>query len=601
MVGSLSILFPKRLKVVEHAFPDRKAYREWLIEDGFREKTKDTRSAMHTSSPFVWFSSQGRSEPDVTDITSFVGGHDDTLQWARAFASPQEEKDDAAQATMMDDGHTADHTYDYDLVVIGGGSGGMAAAKEAVKNGARVACLDFVKPTPAGTTWGLGGTCVNVGCIPKKLMHTGALLQQSLENDLEAFGIDLPMVVNESNDEKEENEGPSVVWEKARENVQNYIRSLNFKYRVALREENVKYFNKLARFVDPHTIEATDKKGQTSTITASRFLVSVGGRPSGLDCEGGDLAISSDDVFSLEKNPGKTLCVGASYISLECAGFLAGYGNDVTVAVRSILLRGFDRECVDRIGGYMESHGIKFKKEVTPTKMEKVEDQIRVTFSDGSTDVYDTVLAAVGRRADTEKMGLDTVGVKTNPKNGKIYTKFEQSSTPNIYAVGDVMEGCPELTPVAIQAGTLLVRRLFAGATAPMDYVNICTTVFTPIEYACVGLSEEDAKNDFCSTEVYIREFVPLEWSMSQGRAHHQAFTKVIVDKSKKNQQKVLGIHYVGPNAGEVMQGYGAAMKNDLTYETLRDTVGIHPTSSEEIVQISITKSSGGDASAGGC
>lgn len=164
------------------------------------------------------------------------------------------------------------------------------------------------------------------------------------------------------------------------------------------------------------------------------------------------------------------------------------------------------------------------------------------------------------------------------------------------------MEGCPELTPVAIQAGQLLARRLFAGATAPMDYVNICTTVFTPIEYACVGLSEEDAKKQCCSIEVYIREFLPLEWAMSYDRANHNAYAKVIVNKSKqKGGQKVLGIHYVGPNAGEVMQGYGAAMKNGLTYETLRDTVGIHPTSSEEIVTISVTKSSGEDAAAGGC
>jgi len=271
--------------------------------------------------------------------------------------------------------------------------------------------------------------------------------------------------------------------------------------------------------------------------------------------------------------------------------------------VRSILLRGFDRDCVKRIGDYMENRGIKFKNEVTPIKMEKVDDdRILVTFSDGSSDIYDTVLVAVGRRADTDKLGLEEAGVNFNPKNGKIYTKFEQSSTPNIYAVGDVMEGCPELTPVAIQAGQLLARRLFVNATALMDYVNICTTVFTPIEYACVGLSEEDARKQFCgSVEVYIREFMPLEWSLSHDRSSHNAFVKVIVDKRVKGKQTVLGIHYVGPNAGEVMQGYGAAMKNGLTYEHLKDTVGIHPTSSEEIVQISVTKSSGDSASAGGC
>jgi thioredoxin reductase (NADPH) len=339
-----------------------------------------------------------------------------------------------------------------------------------------------------------------------------------------------------------------------KDNIQNYIRSLNFKYRVRLREKSVQYLNKLASFKDDHTVELVDKKGQTSEITASRFLVAVGGRPTPLDCEGGDLAISSDDVFFLDKDPGKTLCVGASYISLECAGFLAGMSKDVTVAVRSILLRGFDRECSERIGDYMKGHGVKFKTKVTPSKLERVEnDRIKVTFSDGSDDVYDTVLGAVGRTADTIKLRLESVNVDTNPKNRKIKTVFEQTSCPNIYAVGDVMDGCPELTPVAIQAGISLARRLYGGSKEPMDYVNICTTVFTPIEYACIGLSEEDAiaKHGEDGIEVYHREFLPLEWSLS--RHDSNAFAKILVDK-KSSDEQVVGIHYVGPNAGEIMQ-----------------------------------------------
>lgn len=230
-------------------------------------------------------------------------------------------------------------------------------------------------------------------------------------------------------------------WSVVKDNIQNYIRSLNFKYRVRLREKSVQYLNKLATFKDPHTVELVDKKGRVSTATASRFLVAVGGRPAPVDCEGGDLAISSDDVFFLEKDPGKTLCVGASYISLECAGFLAGMGKDVTVAVRSILLRGFDRECAQKIGDYMKDHDVKFKTEVTPKKIEKTaDDKLKVMFSDGSEDTYDTVLGAIGRNADTDKLGLDSVGVETNPKNKKIKATFEQTKCPNIYCVGDVME-----------------------------------------------------------------------------------------------------------------------------------------------------------------
>lgn len=511
------------------------------------------------------------------------------MAFCRKMLAPAKEGG-SESVTMVEDGYTADHGYDYDLVVIGGGSGGLAASKEAVKQGAtKVAVLDFVKPSPAGSTWGLGGTCVNVGCIPKKMMHNAALIKETIDADSKAFGMSTG------------SDKATHSWEDMRANVQDHIKGLNFKYRVDLREKSVTYLNKLGKFKDKNTIEVTDKKGDVSEITAARFLVAVGGRPTGLDCEGGELAISSDDIFSLEKSPGKTLCVGASYISLECAGFLAGLGYDTTVAVRSILLRGFDRECADKIGSYMEDHGVAFKKEVVPKKLEKVDgDRIQVTFSDDSQDVYDTVLVAIGRSADTEKLGLENVGITTNAKNGKISTVHEQTSCPNIYAIGDVMEDCPELTPVAIQAGAALSKRLFGGSKAPMDYKNICTTVFTPIEYGTVGYSEEEAleKLGKDNVEVYHKSFVPLEWSISDARSHHQAFTKVIIDK---NTDKVLGMHFLGPSAGEVMQGYGASMKMGITFKDLEETVGIHPTSAEEIVTLSVTKSSGADAAAGGC
>jgi thioredoxin reductase (NADPH) len=210
-------------------------------------------------------------------------------------------------------------------------------------------------------------------------------------------------------------------------------------------------------------------------------------------------------------------------------------------------------------------------------------------------------MTAIGRSADTDKLGLENVNIDTNPKNNKIYTKLEQTSTPNIYAIGDVMEGCPELTPVAIQAGVSLSRRLFNNSKEQMDYKSICTTVFTPIEYGTVGYSEEEAAQVFGSEniEVYHSQFTPLEWSLTESRSHHQALTKVICDKS--DNMKVVGIHFVGPNAGEVMQGYGTAMKKGLTFQDLEDTVGIHPTSAEEIVTLKVTKSSGASASAGGC
>jgi thioredoxin reductase (NADPH) len=263
VLSSLSLLFPAQLKVVKHDFSDRTHFRSWLIDNGFREKFSDARAHSHTVSPFVWFSKEATAQPNVADIEKYLGGHDDTLTWCRSFLSPcvQEE----FGVTMVDDGHSKDHSYDYDLVVIGGGSGGMAAAKEAANLGAKVCLLDFVKPSPHGTTWGLGGTCVNVGCIPKKLMHYGAQLHESIHVDTEAFGIS-------TGDTNGNDKGAFVTqfnWENMRENVQNYIHGLNFKYRVRLREKNVHYLNKLAKFIDKYVIYilGQDKCNQVGILT----------------------------------------------------------------------------------------------------------------------------------------------------------------------------------------------------------------------------------------------------------------------------------------------------------------------------------------------
>lgn len=605
VVASLSLLFPNKLQLVEHEFASRDEYREWLIHgtnfrNGVQGKVGNLRASSHSSSPFCW--SASGTEGCVDEVKEFIGGCDDALDWCRNFAQPPAPSTDEEDvATMVPDGHSPGHNYDYDFLVIGGGSGGLACSKEAAALGAKVAVLDYVKPSPAGSKWGLGGTCVNVGCIPKKLMHNAALLSENYKVDAPHYGIGVTPAMEEkwmgmSNDNVL---GPHS-WETLKTNVQNHIRGLNFKYRVDLREKEVNYLNQLGSFVDAHTVETVDKKGKKGTITFSRCLIAVGGRPTPLNCEGGELAISSDDIFSLDNDPGKVLCVGASYISLECAGFLRGIGKDVTVAVRSILLRGFDRECADLIGEHMKSEGVHFREGVVPTKLEKVGEKIKVTFSNGESDEYDTVLGAIGRTGDTAKLGLSNAGIDTNPKNSKITAKFEQTTTPNVYVIGDVMDGCPELTPVAIHAGKMLARRLFGGSTKPMDYRNVCTTVFTPLEYGTVGYSEDEAMEEFGKDNlvVYHKYFVPLEWSISPSRGVHQGFCKAIVDK---HTDKVLGLHYLGPNAGEVMQGFGTAMKLKCSFEDIIETVGIHPTTAEEITTLTITKDSGEDAAAAGC
>ena len=364
-------------------------------------------------------------------------------------------------------------SFDYDIIVIGGGSGGLSASKEAAMLGKKVAVCDFVKPSPAGSSWGLGGTCVNVGCIPKKLMHQAALLGEAVR-DAKSFGwgVDRAQVNHD--------------WAAMVTEIQNHISGLNWGYRVALREKQVTYLNAYAEFMDKNTLKVTDQKGKERVVTAAQFILATGGRPRYPDIPGVRLGISSDDIFSLPHSPGKTLLVGASYIALECAGFLTGLGCSATVMVRSILLRGFDQQMAGKIGEYMEEIGVNFVRECVPTRIERVEEgspgKLKVTavYNDGTEFVeeFNTVIFAIGRDACTANMGLETVGVALNPKNGKVlHNELERTSVDNIYAVGDVLDGKPELQPTAVQAGKLLARRLAGISEVTMDYVNVCTTV----------------------------------------------------------------------------------------------------------------------------
>lgn len=522
-----------------------------------------------------------RTVPNVFIQGKHIGGCDDTLKLA-------------AEEKILPLLAQESHSFDYDIVVIGGGSGGLAASKEAARLGKKVAVCDFVKPSPSGTTWGLGGTCVNVGCIPKKLMHQTALLGEAVK-DAKSFGWQV--------------EQPQHDWKKMVEEVQNHIGGLNWGYRVALREKNVTYLNEYATFVDKNTIKTTNKKGVEKTVTAAKFIIATGGRPRYPEIPGVELGISSDDLFSLPHSPGKTLLVGASYIALECAGFLAGMGLDTTVMVRSIFLRGFDQQMANKIGEYMEEHGVNMVRECVPTSIERIEEgspgkvRVHAKYNDGTdfTDEFNTVIFAIGRDACTANIGLEKVGLELNPKNKKVlHDEAERTNVDTIYAIGDVLDDKPELTPVAIQAGKLLARRICGASDVLTDYVNIATTVFTPLEYGAIGLAEEDAIKQFGEedVEVFHANFQPLEWTVAH-RPENACYAKLVCVKSQK--EKVVGFHYLGPNAGEVTQGYGMALKMGATKGDFDNLVGIHPTTAETFTTMDITKSSGADASATGC
>ena len=471
----------------------------------------------------------------------------------------------------------------------------------------RLRLTKYLAGTAQGTRWGLGGTCVNVGCIPKKLFHRAAQLREDL-SDARALGWS-PGGTDAPN-------GPDTNdWTKLSMEVQNHIGSLNFGYRVQLREKKVDFINAYGRFVGPNTIEATKRNGSTVTLTGANFVIAVGGRPRYLGIDGDkDLCITSDDIFQLPKAPGKTLVVGASYIALECAGFLTGLGYDTHVMARSIFLRGFDQEIAEHIAKYMERHGTTMIRGCVPTAFEKDGDRIKATWKNTehgfeANNSYDTVLLAVGRDACTSDLGLDKAGVEVNPKNGKINCgEGEQTNVPHIYAIGDVLDGRPELTPVAIKAGRRLAHRLFDGSTTPMDYDTVPTTVFTPLEYGCIGLSEEDAKAKFGdeNIEVYHSYLKPLEWTTNHTehdgvavREDNQCYCKIVTNLA--DNERVVGLHYVGPDAGEITQGFAVAMKMGATKKDFDDTVGIHPTVAEEFTIMSTTKRSGKSALKSGC
>jgi thioredoxin reductase (NADPH) len=433
-------------------------------------------------------------------------------------------------------------------------------------------------------------------------MHYAAHIGHTMHNDAAKFGWTGA-------------ESATHNWDKLVETVQNHVRSLNFGYRGGLRSNKVEYINALASFADDHTLEYT-LKGEKKTISAANILIATGGRPTvPTDVPGAvECAITSDDFFSLAQTPGKSLVVGASYIALECAGVLNSLGFDTTVSVRSILLRGFDRQCADKIGEIMKCTGTKFVSKL-PTSMTKGDDgKITVTFSDNTQDQFDTVMYATGRYADTRGLNLPNAGV-TCEANGKFsVNELEQTNVPHIYAIGDILRDKPELTPVAIKTGELLAKRLFTDSKTLMDWDLVATTVFTPVEYGCVGLSEEEATKRFGDdVRTYLFEFTTLE----HAAVHREKVPAMCADEFdvdmppsclaklvclKSRNERVIGFHFVGPNAGEITQGFGLALRLGATKADFDNTVGIHPTDAEAFMTMSITRESGESwIAAGGC
>lgn len=445
--------------------------------------------------------------------------------------------------------------FDYDLFVIGAGSGGVRASRIAAGLGARVAVAEERY---------FGGTCVNVGCVPKKLFSYAAHFRDDFE-DAAGYGWGAAE--------------PGFDWQQLVANKDNEINRLNGIYESILKSNNVTIFEARARISGPNSLVVDNK-----TITAKHILIAVGGWPWVPDFPGKELAITSNEVFYLEELPKAIVIQGGGYISLEFASIFARLGVETTLVYRGDkLLRGFDEEIRDFITEEI-SHHVNLKLNDDVESISKNNNSLTVKLKSGIEIETQQMLAATGRTPMTADLGLENVNVKLSESGGIIIDDNYETSEPGIYAVGDVIERV-ELTPVALAEGQIVSRRLFGGPKKDLSYDNIATAVFCHPNIATVGLSEEAAIAKGLDVDIYTSKMKPLKHTLS--KRNEYSFAKLIVDKTS---DRVLGMHLVAADAGEIVQGFAVAMNCGATKADFDATIGIHPTLAEEIVTMRETR-----------
>jgi glutathione reductase (NADPH) len=443
-------------------------------------------------------------------------------------------------------------SYDYDLFVIGAGSGGVRTARFSAGFGARVAIAESRY---------LGGTCVNVGCIPKKLLVYGAHYHEDLEQ-ARSYGwsageptFDWPTLIAHKNEE---------------------ISRLNGVYRSLLVNSGVTLLEGHARLVDPHTVEVDGKR-----YTAAHILLATGTWPQVPDIPGKEHAITSNDAFFLPTLPRRAIVMGGGYIAVEFASIFQGLGAQTTQLYRGeLFLRGFDRSIREHLRDELIKKGLDLRFETTITRIDKQADgSLLATLNDGSTLETDLVMFATGRRPMLDNLGLEHTGVTLNEAGFVHVNERYETSEPSILALGDVI-GRVQLTPVATAEGMAVARRLFRPAEyRPVDYRGIPTAIFSLPHIGTVGLTEHQAIVAGHNITVYESRFGTLRNSITD--SDEKTLMRLIVDA---DNDKVLGVHMVGADAGEIIQGMAVALKSGATKRQFDDTIGIHPTSAEEFV-----------------
>lgn len=444
---------------------------------------------------------------------------------------------------------------EYDYIVIGGGSGGIASANRAAMHGAKVILFEGKE---------VGGTCVNVGCVPKKVMWYGAQVAETLHRYAGEYGFDV--TINKFD------------FATLKANRQAYIDRIHGSYERGFDSNGVERVYEYARFVDPHTVEVAGER-----YTAPHILIATGGHALYPNIPGSEYGITSDGFFELDEVPKRTAVIGAGYIAVEVAGVLNALGSDTHLFVRKDRpLRTFDKDIVDVLVDEMAKSGPTLHTHANATEVVKnADDSLTISFDNGETITVDCLIWAIGRAANTSGFGLEKTGVKLTEK-GTIYSdEFENTSVPGIYALGDVT-GKLDLTPVAVKAGRQLSERLFNNkADAKLDYTDVATVVFSHPVIGSVGLTEEKAvaKYGAENIKVYKSSFTPMYTALGD---NHQPSTMKLVTLGE--DEKIIGLHGIGYGVDEMIQGFSVAIKMGATKADFDNTVAIHPTGSEEFV-----------------
>ena len=441
--------------------------------------------------------------------------------------------------------------FDFDVFVIGAGSGGVRAARMAAGEGAKVAIAD---------DRALGGTCVNVGCVPKKLYTYASHFSHDFEN-AKGFGWNI--------------RSATFHWPTLVANKKTEITRLNSIYANLLNNSGAQIIRGYASLKDRNTVtvDGTD-------YTAERIVIATGGAPNIPDVDYADLLISSDEIFDLTEFPKRLLVVGAGYIALEFACIFQGLGSQVQVSYRGdLIMRSFDDDVRRFVDQEMRKQGIEMNYQSQVSNVTRQANQsLLVTFADGSSKEVDQVLMAIGRNPRLAGIGLETLGIETTEKGTIAVNDKFQTNIDNIYALGDVTGGI-ELTPVAIAEAMVLVNHWYGDGAKRMDYDLIPTAVFTQPNVGSIGLTEHQALEKYGEVTIYRSDFKPMKHTLSG--SDERSFMKLIVDNST---DQVIGLHIVGEGAGEMLQGFAVAMKAGATKADFDATIGIHPTSAEELV-----------------